>query len=98
MPTHKNAHAPDLLCLLLQFRAYSKRLSVLPGASAGGGSGAPILGPEHVVQAPVAPGDDLLAAVGMDYGRQGYVDPVREQVFANVAGSHVPTLYVLPVL
>lgn len=64
------------------YRAYSKRLAALPGASAGGGSGAPIVGPEHVVKAPVVPGGDLLACVGMDYGRQDYVDPAGVQRMA----------------
>lgn len=60
-----------------QFRSYEKKLAALPGSVAGGGSGLPISGPEHIVKAPVAPGDDLLASVGLEFGKSGYVDPVR---------------------
>lgn len=76
-----------------QFRSYQKKLAVLPGSSAGGGSGAALTGPAHVVKAPVGPGDDLLAAVGLDFGKAGgYVDPVRA-VFRRASAHGHPAAH-----
>jgi cyclophilin family peptidyl-prolyl cis-trans isomerase len=70
-----------------QYRAYEKRLALLPGAAASGGSaggGGGGAGPSRALGrpahsiAPAAPGDSLLApdaSTALAYGRDDYVDP-----------------------
>ena len=47
----------------------------------------------------MAPGDDLLSAVGLDFGKAGYVDPVRGQVLhPSVRAASASSYCVLPLL